>query len=105
MWRILSVGRDPLLLQTRQLLLEAFGCQVQTFTSLQEALAACAGAHFDAAVLCQTLTEAEIAQVREALRACAPELHIVRLRQQDDFSYDPIAFVQRVQRAASISAA
>ena len=101
MWHILSIGRDPLLLESRKLLLEATGCEVVTATSLDAALAACAEYRFDAAVLCHTLKEDELEQAKEALTGCVPDLHIVRLQQYEDVGYDPLTFVHRVQQIAS----
>jgi len=101
MWHILSIGHDPLLLETRKLLLEVFGCAVTTATSMDEAVAACGSQHFDAAILCHTLKADEIDAAYQRLRTCIPAMHVVRLHQYDDVSYDPLTFVHRVQSAAS----
>ncbi len=101
MWHILSIGRDPMLLESRKLLLEGAGCAVVTATSLDAAASACKEQHFDAAVLCHTLTPEEFEAAKEELAACVPDLHIVRLQQYEDVGYDPLAFVHRVQQVAS----
>lgn len=101
MWHILSIGRDPLLLETRKLLLEVFGCAVTTVTSVDDAVATCQSQHFDAAVLCHTMSADEIVTAYQRLSGCVPGLHVLRLRQYDDVSYDPLTFVHRVRSVAS----
>lgn len=101
MLHILSIGRDPMLLETRKLLLEVFGCTVTTVTSIDEAVSACDRQRFEAAILCHTLREDEIRGAYEALRACVPGLHVVRLERFEDAGYNPATFVHRVRRAAS----
>lgn len=101
MWQILSIGRDPLLLETRKLLLEVFGCAVTSVMTIDEAAAACSSQRFDAAILCHTLRADEIASAYEQLRAWVPAMHVVRLYQYEEVHYDPLTFVHRVQSAAS----
>jgi DNA-binding response OmpR family regulator len=101
MWHILSIGRDPLLLETRRMLLEASGCSVLVAHNLDEAAAACAREHFDAVVLCHTLKPEEVKAAYQRLGECVAPPHIVRLQLYEGVGYDPMAFIQRVQQVAS----
>jgi hypothetical protein len=101
MWRILSIGRDSLLLESRRLLLEASGCKVMSANGIEDAIARCAGQHFDAVILCHTLRGEEIKTAYLRLRECVSISHFVCLHQYDDVSYDPWSFIHRVQQAAS----
>lgn len=101
MWHILAIGRDPMLLETRRLLLEAVGCAVVTAPGLEGAIAACKSQHFDVIVLCHSLGSDEADHIANDLAECAPTSHILRLRQYEDAGYDPSAFIHRVQDVAS----
>jgi hypothetical protein len=56
---ILLYGRDPGLVHTRRLILEASGYSVSVATEFSAVQSAFAGAHIDLLILCHTLTHEE----------------------------------------------
>ena len=101
MWRVLSISLDPLLLQSRRLLLEASCCKVMDAMSVDDAIARCSGQHFDAVILCHTLKSDEVKAAYLRLRECVSISHFVCLQLFEDVSYDPWTFIHRVQQTAS----
>ena len=64
--RVLVFSRDPMLLETRQLILEAF-FQVRGAATLEDAEALLAMGPFDLIILCSTLSEPEFKQIFEVV--------------------------------------
>lgn len=76
--QVLVVSHDPMLLQTRQLILGAY-FQVYGASRIKEAEDLIAGRHFDLIVLCYTLSESECQDVFARVADQTPQPGILQL--------------------------
>ena len=78
---VLCTGVDPLLLETRKLILERAGHIVIEATNAREATAVCSKQHVDIVLLCQTLLPEGKREMVLAVRQYCPASKILELYQ------------------------
>ncbi len=74
---VLSVGSDPRVLDTRELLLRSAGYSVVSAISIKEAVYLLKDGEFDAIVLCHTLPAKDCERLTGAVRASGSRIPIV----------------------------
>lgn len=79
MARVLCTGIDPLLLQTRRLILERAGHTVFSATDELEVRKACAGKTIDVAVIGQTVSHPQKHRILSLVREYCPGVRVLEL--------------------------
>lgn len=94
---VLCAGRDPLLLATRGLMLQSAGFATDLAIGERAALAALVARHYEAVVLCHTLTEQELSSLQAHLREHAPRTQALDLKHHENgLFYSPPDFIRTV---------
>ena len=73
---ILAVGKDPMILNTRSLILRSAGYIVKSSTAIDEAVALTRVVDADLVLLCHSISEQERDWVRRAIRASGSRIPI-----------------------------
>jgi DNA-binding NtrC family response regulator len=73
----LSVGRDPLLLQTRGQVLRSDGYSVSSTVSAEQALQQFKAGDFDVVILCHSIPARERARLADAIHSHSPNTPVV----------------------------
>ena len=76
---VLCTGVDPVLMRTRQLILEHAGHTVVTAGDESEIIAACRQHEFDVAVIGQAVSTKVKRQIMTAIRQCRPTIKVLEL--------------------------
>jgi DNA-binding response OmpR family regulator len=74
---VLSVGSDPRVLETRELLLRSAGYSVVTAISIKEAVFLFKDGNFDAIILCHTIPTRDCERLTGSIRATGSRIPIV----------------------------
>lgn len=97
MLQVLCAGRDPVLLRTRQLMLQQAGFATKVAIGTKAAVEAFTGRRFDVVVLCHTFTERERHFLQLKLHELAPTARLVTLEYPETApSYSPQGFLRMV---------
>jgi DNA-binding NtrC family response regulator len=97
MLQVLCAGRDPVLLGTRQLMLQRAGFATEVAIGTEAALAAFTARHFDVVVLCHTFTEQESHFLQAQLSEHLPSARVVSIEPPTRTqNYNPEVFLRIV---------
>jgi hypothetical protein len=106
---ILSIGHDPMLLETRRLLLDSLDFRTDNAQDVPTGISLCQQSGtpivYCVVILCHTLELEEIDAFCAYLHDTGSHSRVLRLRKLEDISYYPQKFVALVQEAAEVRAA